>query len=100
MAGRTLITSARVLELLRDGWELAAGTYIRGGAMVWMQRKIGHGGESFSVHVGSFYALRDKGLIEQVPGQSIYTSKTFYRLAQKPPTAPDGSDDPAPPARR
>lgn len=86
MAVRKLITQAKVLELLRDGFQLAQGSYIRGGAMIWMQRKIGCGGESFNVHASSFYSLRDKGLIEAVPGQSHYAQKTLYRLAPLSPT--------------
>lgn len=85
MAVKRPITSAKVLELLRDGFQLACGTYIRGGATIWMQREIGCGGESFSVHASSFYSLREKGLIEAVPGQSRFARSVLYRLA---PTAP------------
>jgi hypothetical protein len=76
-----LITQHRVMQLLSEGWELAHTHYVRGGAHAWMQRKIGHGGESHPVNMSSFEALRRKDLIEAV--NSFPASPIVYRAKQQ-----------------
>lgn len=58
------ITKDRILELLHEGWELG----FSGGraSRWWMQRKLGHGGESYRVNANSAWALHKAGKIKQV----------------------------------
>ena len=60
------ITSTKVIELLMNGWQLG----LSGGLTpyAWMQRTLGHGGESYQVHMSSFLSLRDCGRIRRVDG--------------------------------
>jgi len=77
---RNPIKADKVLELLADGWELALSSYVRGGLRAWMQPKIGHGGESHSVHLAAFNSLRRKGLIVQDPRDEFPKNPIRYRL--------------------
>ncbi len=49
------ITKERVLELLREGWELGAD--ISHAGSWWMQRGLGRGGESYRVNANSAWSL-------------------------------------------
>lgn len=58
------ITKARVLELLREGWEL--GTSNGPSPDVWMQKSLCRGGESQRVNWNSFLSLRDGGQVVEL----------------------------------
>lgn len=58
------ITQERIVELLRDGWELGVGRGMD--TRAWLQRKLMCGGESYECYWKSFMALWDKGRIEQL----------------------------------
>lgn len=52
-----------VIDLMNEGWEMGVskGYYSR----IWLQKNgVGKGGESKNVHLNTFCALRDIGLIE------------------------------------
>lgn len=61
----TKISSKKVLELLKEGWELAQHQGPE--SNYWMQKNLGCDGNSFEVHAGAFHSLWKKGIIVQFP---------------------------------
>lgn len=74
---------AKVIELLKSGWELGGrhGAY---GTRYWLQRRLGGGGVSFDIHAASFRALCRVGLVTHFKGGDDRDSYlTRYRLTPK-----------------
>jgi hypothetical protein len=71
-----------VVNLMQYGWELCRDGGPGGSA--WMQDGgCGGGGMSIAVHQATFFALYDRGLIEQVDRKKLGTHR--YRLRETKP---------------
>lgn len=54
----------RVIDLMRDGWELGASIHHLGRRRIWLQKGgISKGGESEGVSAHTFEALLNRGVI-------------------------------------
>lgn len=61
------ITKDRIVELLREGWQLGVGSGVSSHA--WMQKELMHGGDTYDCNYGSVNALRKRKIIRFLPAR-------------------------------
>jgi hypothetical protein len=76
-----------VIELMDSGWQLGLSskfiTLHSTTPRAWLQKGgCGRGGETKDVNMKTFYALCDKGLLEQLDQDMLATPK-LYKLSRK-----------------
>lgn len=65
-----------VIDKMKEGFEIAHSS-----GHDWMQKKIGHGGESFNVNSHTMFALYKRGAFKKVRG--LYYGGSVYHLSVK-----------------
>lgn len=72
MAGERAIGKSEILRLINEGWELGCDDALH--PQAWMQKRLGHGGESVRARVDSAYAvIRSGAVVSAGAGPGIST---------------------------
>ena len=82
-----------IIKLLRRGWELgvSGGVHRSDRPRAWMQKRLGHGGESKDIHMNTFDSMLNKGEIVPLrPREGQHFATVRYGLPSSPEAAKPG----------